>query len=119
MSDQADPKRDDFDVSLFMPSSKYLGAVDIYDKEPVRVVIERVTYEECTFDKGRKEKKGLLHFKGASKPMVLGNKQVLTTLQYALGRRTGKWIGHTVELYTVDTQMAGRPVKGVRLRVIE
>jgi len=106
----------DFDATKFMPSSEYLGAIDIYGKDPIEVEIERVEERECTFEKGRKEQKGLLHFKGCKKPLVLGNKSVLKTLILAFGRQTSSWVGRRVELYTVDTKMRGEPVKGIRVR---
>ena len=61
--------------------------------------------------------KFVIYFTTLDKPMVLNatNKNALVD---KLGRVPANWVGADVGLYTENTQFAGKPTKGLRLRVL-
>jgi hypothetical protein len=117
---------DDFNDDLETPTeadldscygSKYLGAVDIGDKK-IRTRIGKVRKETMQQQGGKPERaKFVIYFTTLDKPMVLNatNKNALVD---KLGRVPANWVNADVGLYTENTQFAGKPVKGLRLRVL-
>jgi len=117
---------DDFSDDLETPTeadldscygSKYLGAVDIGDKK-IRTRIGKVRKETMQQQGGKPERaKFVIYFTTIDKPMVLNatNKNALVD---KLGRVPANWVGADVGLYTENTQFAGKPTKGLRLRVL-
>ena len=97
--------------------SKYLGAVDIGDKK-IRTRIGKVRKETMQQQGGKPERaKFVIYLTTIDKPMVLNatNKNILVD---ALGKVPASWGGADIGLYTENTQFAGKPVKGLRLRVL-
>jgi hypothetical protein len=97
--------------------SKYLGAVDVGDKK-IRTRILKITKEAMQQQGGKPERaKFVLYLGNIDKPMVLNatNKNVLVE---KLGRNPADWKGAELGLFTVATQFAGRPTKGLRLTVL-
>jgi hypothetical protein len=97
--------------------SKYLGAVDVGDKK-IRTRIGKVRKETMQQQGGKPERaKFVIYFTTVDKPMVLNatNKNALVD---KLGKVPLNWVGADVGLYTENTQYAGKPTKGLRLRVL-
>jgi hypothetical protein len=96
--------------------SKYLGAVDVGDKK-IRTRISKIR-KEMMQQGGKPERaKFVLYFATLEKPMVLNatNKNMLVE---KLGKNPANWIGADVGIFAENTQFAGKPVKGLRLRVL-
>ena len=108
------PTEDDLDK---LYGSKYLGAADIGDKK-IRTRISKVRKELMQQQGGKPERaKVVLYFTTFEKPMVVNatNKNALVD---KLGKNPADWKNADVGLYTELTQFAGKPVKGLRLRVL-
>jgi hypothetical protein len=117
---------DDFDDDLDTPSeadleqcygSKYLGAVDIGDKN-IRTRIAKVRKETMPQQGGKPERsKFVIYFTTLDKPLVLNatNKNVLVD---KLGKVPANWIDAEVGLFTEPTMYKGQPTKGLRLRML-
>jgi hypothetical protein len=97
--------------------SKYLGAVDVGDKK-IRTRILKITKEVMQQQGGKPERaKFVLYLSNIDKPVVL-NSTNKNTLVDALGRNPADWKGAELGLFTVSTQFAGRPTKGLRIKVL-
>jgi hypothetical protein len=96
--------------------SKYLSAADLGDKK-IRTRIGKIRKETMRQQSGAERSKFVIYFTTLDKPMVLNatNKNVLVD---ALGKVPASWVGTDVGLYTENTQFGGKPVKGLRLRVL-
>jgi hypothetical protein len=97
--------------------SKYLAVTDV-GKDKRRVKILKVRKEILKSNDGKERAKIILFFSGFDKPMVINatNKNVLVD---GLGKDPGKWIGASVGVFVAPTTFAGKPTKGLRLRVLE
>ena len=97
--------------------SKYLGAADLGDKK-IRTRIAKVRKETMQQQGGKPERaKFVIYFTTLDKAMVLNatNKNVLVE---KLGRAPAGWVNAEIGLYTEPTQFAGKPTKGLRLKVL-
>src|SRR6516162_2167666 len=96
--------------------SKYLSAADLGDKK-IRTRIGKIRKETMRQQSGAERTKFVIYFTTLDKPMVLNatNKNALVD---ALGKVPASWGGADIGLYTENTQFAGKPVKGLRLRVL-
>jgi hypothetical protein len=97
--------------------SKYLGAADLGDKK-IRTRIAKVRKETMQQQGGKPERpKFVIYFTTLDKGVVLNatNKNTIVT---ALGKDPARWAGAEVGLYTIDTAFGGKPVKGLRLKVL-
>jgi hypothetical protein len=115
----------DFDDYLDTPTeadldacygSKYLSATEVGDRK-IRTKIERIRKQALPQQGGGTRLKFILSFSTLDKELVLNatNKNVLVD---RLGRNPADWIGAEVGLFTEPTVMAGKPTKGLRLRVL-
>jgi hypothetical protein len=108
------PTEDDLDKCY---GSKYLSADDIGDKK-IRTRINKVRKEPMQQRDGKPERaKFVLYFATLEKPMVVNatNKNALVD---KLGKNPSDWKGADVGLYTEPTMFAGKPTRGLRLRVL-
>ena len=97
--------------------SKYLSAADLGARK-IKDRIARISKEPMRQQGGKPERpKLVVYFAKLDKPMVLNatNKNALVE---ALGGKPADWIGAEIGLMAVDTQYAGKPTKGLRLRVL-
>jgi hypothetical protein len=96
--------------------SKYLSATDLGDKK-IRTRIAKIRKETMRQQSGAERSKFVIYFTTLDKPMVLNatNKNALVD---ALGKVPANWVGADIGLYTEDTRFGGKPVKGLRLRVL-
>jgi hypothetical protein len=115
----------DFEDQLDTPSeadldacygSKYLSATEVGDRK-IRTRIERIRKQPLPQQGGGTRTKFILSFGALDKELVLNatNKNALVD---ALGRNPASWIGAEVGLFTGPTNMAGKPTRGLRLRVL-
>jgi len=117
---------EEFDDDLATPTeadlnecygSKYLSAADLGDRK-IRTRIAKIRKETMQQQGGKPERaKFVIYLTTLDKPMVL-NATNKNTLVDALGAKPADWVGAEVGLLAVLTQFAGKPVKGLRLRVL-
>jgi hypothetical protein len=112
-NDLLTPTEADLDVCY---GSKFLSATDLGDRK-LRTKIGRVRMEELRQQDGKTRKKFILGFVNLDKEVVL-NATNKTTLVDALGRTPADWIGAEIGLLTEPTMMAGKPTRGLRVRVL-
>lgn len=92
--------------------SNYIKAADLQGKT-VNVTIARVLMEEIGQAKDRKP---VIYFDGKEKGLVL-NRTNSNTIAQVYGQETDDWIGGELTLFTVMTDMQGRSVEAVRVRI--
>jgi hypothetical protein len=96
--------------------SKFLTATRLGDRK-IRTKIARIRKQALQQQSGGTKTKFILAFTTVDKEMVL-NATNKNTLVDALGRNPADWIGAEVGLFTEPTNMAGKPTRGLRLRVL-
>jgi hypothetical protein len=96
--------------------SKYLSAADLGDKK-IRTRIAKIRKETMRQQSGAERHKFVLYFTTLDKPMVLNSTNKIALVE-RLGSVPADWIGAEIGLYTENTQFAGKPVKGFRLRML-
>jgi hypothetical protein len=100
-------------AELFDPS-QYVAAHELQGRD-VTVTISKVLGGIVEGEKGRKNKKPILHFKGATKPFVC-NKTNAKTIAAMYGPLVEKWVGQRVTLYPTTTTREGETVPTIRIR---
>src|SRR5215475_3719646 len=115
MSDFEDdtPTEEDLDACY---GSKYLSATEVGDRK-IRTKIARIRKQALQQQGGGTKTKFVISFTNLDKEMVL-NATNKTALVDVLGRTPADWVGAEVGLYTEQTVMAGKPTRGLRLRVL-
>lgn len=93
---------------------KYLAAFVLEGKD-ITVTIDKVVAETIEGEAGRKDKRPVVYFKGASLPLVL-NKTNGKTLQKLYGADTDKWSGKGVTLYATTCKNKGDIVDCIRMK---
>ena len=115
----------EFDNDLLTPTeadldacygSKFLSATELGNRK-LRTKIGRVRMEELKQQDGKTRKKFILGFTNLDKEVVL-NATNKTALVDALGRIPADWIGAEIGLLTEPCMMAGKPTRGLRVRVL-
>jgi hypothetical protein len=97
--------------------SKYLSAADLGDKK-IRTRIAKIRKEMMRQQQsGAERPKFVVFFTTLDKPMVLNSTNKIALVE-RLGSVPADWIGAEIGLYTENTQFAGKPVKGLRLRAL-
>ena len=96
--------------------SKYLSATEVGNRK-VKTKIERIRKENLKQQNGGTRTKFVISFATDVKDLVL-NATNKNTLVDALGKKPADWIGADIGLFTEPTVMAGKPSRGVRLRVL-
>ena len=92
-------------------------ATELGDRK-LRTKIGRVRMEELKQQDGKTRKKFILGFINLDKEVVL-NATNKTALVDALGRIPADWIGAEIGLLTEPCMMAGKPTRGLRVRVLD
>jgi hypothetical protein len=83
---------------------------------PIVAVVASVSRETIKGDNGD-ETKPVVHFRGATKPLII-NLVNWDTLEQAFGDDSDGWVGQAIELYVDPSVMfAGKRVGGVRVRI--
>jgi hypothetical protein len=113
----SDPETPTADDVKELYGSKYLSAEDLGNKK-IRTRVAKVRKEPMQARDGKPERaKLVLYFTSDIKPLILNatNKNVLVDV---LGGTPADWEGVEVGLWAEPTMYAGKPTKGVRLRVL-
>jgi hypothetical protein len=97
-----------------MFDSKYVGAWDLI-KGDVTVTIARVEGAEITGEGGKKDKKPVIHFSDASKPMI-ANKTNCKVIAAMYGTDCDAWAGKRLTLYKTTTEVGGETKDCIRVR---
>jgi hypothetical protein len=92
--------------------SRFLTAADL--KGSVNAVIERIEEETFMRDGKASRPKAVIHFRGASKPVVC-NKTNANVLAAAFGKSFDDWIGKCVTVRPETTPFNGKVVPALRL----
>jgi hypothetical protein len=95
--------------------SKYLKAADLNGK-PVVVTIEGAPLETLKSPEGKEQVKTVLYFRGTKKAMPL-NMTNWDAVADICGDDSDDWPNRQVELYPAKTQMGGKTVDCIRVRM--
>jgi hypothetical protein len=96
--------------------SKYLSATEVGDRK-IRTRIAKVHKQALQQQGGATRNKFVLACTTLDKEIVL-NSTNKNSLVDALGRNPADWIGADVGIYTEPTTFGGKPIRGLRLRVL-
>src|SRR6516162_7498891 len=96
--------------------SRFLSATDLGDKK-IRTKIGKIRKETLQQQGKEPRTRFVIYFTSLDKGLVL-NATNKVTLVDSLGTTPSNWINAEVGLYTVPTQFAGKPTKGLRLKVL-
>jgi hypothetical protein len=96
--------------------SKYLSAAEVGDRK-IQTKIAKVGKKALQQQGGGTKTKFVVSFTNIDKELVL-NATNINALVAVLGRNPADWPGADVGVFTEPTNMAGKPTKGVRLRVL-
>jgi hypothetical protein len=111
--DQDTPSEADLDLCY---GSKTLSATELGDRK-IRTRIRKVRKALLRGQDGKEKNKFVLSFSNLDKGLV-ANPTNIKTLVDALGKAPSGWLNAEVGLFTEPTMMAGKPTRGVRLRVL-
>jgi hypothetical protein len=111
--DHDTPSEADLDLCY---GSKFLSATELGDKK-IRARILKVKKEPLRGQDGKEKYKFMLSFSNLDKSLV-ANATNIKTLVDALGKDPRGWLNAEVGIFTEPTMMAGKPTRGVRLRVL-
>ena len=95
-------------------NSQYVAAEDLDGKE-VTLVIAKVEGGTIEGERGRKDKKAVVTFEKAKKPMV-ANATNCKTIATMYGDDVEQWVGKAITIYPTTTQMRGETVPCIRVR---
>ena len=112
-NDHDTPSEADLDLCY---GSKFLSATELGDKK-IRTRILKVKKEPLRGQDGKEKNKFVLSFSNVDKSLV-ANATNIKTLVDALGKAPSGWLNADVGIFTEPTMMAGKPTRGVRLRVL-
>jgi hypothetical protein len=112
-NDNDTPSEADLDLCY---GSKFLSATELGDKK-IRSRILKVKKEPLRGQDGKEKNKFILSFSNLDKSLV-ANATNIKTLVDALGKAPSGWLNAEVAIFTEPTMMAGKPTRGVRLRVL-
>jgi hypothetical protein len=112
-NDHDTPSEADLDLCY---GSKFLSATELGDKK-IRTRILKVKKEPLRGQDGKEKNKFILSFSNIDKSLV-ANATNIKTLVDALGKAPSGWLNADVGIFTEPTMMAGKPTRGVRLRVL-
>jgi hypothetical protein len=112
-NDHDTPSEADLDLCY---GSKFLSAMELGDKK-IRTRIQKVKKEPLRGQDGKEKNKFILSFSNVDKSLV-ANATNIKTLVDALGKAPSGWLNADVGIFTEPTMMAGKPTRGVRLRVL-
>jgi hypothetical protein len=111
--DNDTPSEADLDLCY---GSKFLSAIELGDKK-IRTRILKVKKEPLRGQDGKEKNKFILSFSNVDKSLV-ANATNIKSLVDALGKAPSGWLNADVGIFTEPTMMAGKPTRGVRLRVL-
>ena len=105
---------ENFDVTKFWGSQKYIKAADLEGR--ARVLTIRSVVIEKVNPRNDDESKPVLYFLEEKKGLVV-NTTNGKTIVAAYGKNPGSWSGKPLEVYPTTCDMAGEEVDCVRVRI--
>jgi hypothetical protein len=93
--------------------SKYLRAEELKQEKILRI---KAVTEETVNDRSGPLNKLVVWFTTTKKGLVL-NKTNNRTIRGIYGDDTAEWAGKSIVLLTIDTEVNGRPTRGIRVRI--
>lgn len=99
---------------LFNPL--YLGSHDLEPDKEYKVTIEKIERDiEVIGDGGKKQKKAIIHFKGASKPMILNSTNSKMIAKVTGSKYIEEWIGKSVIIKVLQEKSFGEMMDVIRV----
>ena len=99
---------------LFHPL--YLGSHDLEIGKDYTVTIEKIDQDvEIIGDGGKKQKKPVIHFKGASKPMILNSTNSKMIAKLTGSKFIEDWVGKQVIIRVVQERSFGELMDVIRV----
>ena len=94
----------------------YLGSHDLELDKEYKVTIEKIERDiEVIGDGGKKQKKAIVHFKGATKPMILNATNMKMIAKLTNSKFIEDWIGKSVIIKVVQERAFGEILDVVRV----
>jgi hypothetical protein len=98
--------------------SQHVSAEEIGDRK-LKWTISHVEKTTMPAREGKPAKdRAVLHFEGQKKTLVL-NSTNYNMLRAAVSRHPGEWVGAMLGVYTEWTSFGGKPIRGIRLKVLQ
>ena len=94
----------------------YLGSFDLDPNQEYKVTIEKIDRDiEVIGDGGKKQKKAIVHFKGATKPMILNATNMKMIAKVSGSKFIEDWIGKTFILKVTQEMAFGEKIDVCRI----
>ena len=94
----------------------YLGSFDLEPDKEYKVTIEKIDRDiEVIGDGGKKQKKAIVHFKGATKPMILNATNMKMIAKVSGSKFIEDWIGKTFFIKVMQERSFGEMMDVVRV----
>lgn len=103
------------DFATLYDPSEYLYAHDLNGRD-VTVTIEKIEAGIIVGDGGKKSRKPIASFVGATKRFAINKTNAKTLVAMTGSRNTDDWIGKSITLYATTTTMGGDTVPCIRIR---
>jgi hypothetical protein len=98
--------------------SQHVSAEEIGDRK-LKWTVSHVEKTTMPAREGKPGKdRAALHFEGQKKTLVL-NTTNYNMLRAAVSRHPGEWVGAVLGVYTEWTSFGGKPIRGIRLKVVK
>jgi hypothetical protein len=94
-------------------ASDYIAAADFGGKQPT-LTIKSVQLVGLEDEKGKQQRRGVIHFKEAERGWIL-NRTNVEYLAAMFGQETDLWIGKRVTLLSVPVQFGAEKTEGIRI----
>ncbi len=99
---------------LFNPL--YLGAHDLEPNKEYTVTIDKIVQDvEVIGDGGKKQKKAIIHFVGASKPMILNSVNSKMIAKVTNSKYIEEWVGKKVTFKVTQERNFGETMDVIRV----
>lgn len=94
----------------------YLGSHDLEPDKEYKVTFERIDRDvEVIGEGGKKQKKPIAHFKGASKPMILNATNLKMAANVIGSKFIEEWIGKSVVIKVLQERSFGEMMDVIRI----
>ena len=98
--------------------SSHVSAEEVGDRK-LKWTVSHVEKTTMPAREGKPAKdRAVLHFEGQKKTLVL-NSTNYNMLRAAVSRHPGEWVGAVLGVYTEWTSFGGKPIRGIRLKVVK
>jgi hypothetical protein len=99
---------------LFNPL--YLGSHDLEPDKEYKVTIERIERDvEVIGDGGKKQKKPIIYFKGAQKPMILNSTNSKMIMKVTGSKYIEDWVGKSIIFKVMQEKSFGEIMDVIRV----